>query len=152
MNRYNEKFYVFFFLVFVLFSCHTKESCSECKACLMFENVERQTLGEAIQINNLDTIKSTRNTDDLKKSMKVITEKYGEQWDFCNCVVKGDSLNKALNNEKLSDKELDKLLTRFDEIDKKCQAFKIIDPNRTPKERAQHEKKVKKCLKENGIM
>jgi hypothetical protein len=117
----------------------------------MFENVERQTLSEAIQINNLDTIKSTRNTDDLKKSMKVITEKYGEQWDFCNCVVKGDSLNKALNNEKLSDKELDKLLTRFDEIDKKCQAFKIIDPNRTPKERAQHEKKVKKCLKENGI-
>ena len=81
----------------------------------------------------------------------MIKKKYGEQWDFCNCVVKGDSLNKALSNEKLSDEELDKLLLRFDEIDKKCQAFKIVDANRTPKERALHEKKVKKCLKEAGI-
>lgn len=83
---------------------------------------------------------------DLDESIQVIEEKYGKQWDFCDCVRKGDSLNKALQNPSLSDYETDKLLKRFEVIDQRCQVFKIMDPNRTPRERKAHERKVKKCL------
>ncbi len=136
----------------MVLSCSEKQACADCKDCQMFHYDDNQpTLNESLRQYNMDSVKSATNRDDLQKSMQVIAQKYGEQWDFCDCVVKGDSLDKALKNDKLSDQELDKILLRFDEIDKKCQAFKIIDPNRTPKERAIHEKKVKKCLKENGI-
>ena len=136
----------------IVLSCSHEQSCSDCKDCQMFKYYDNQTpLNEAVVKYQSDSLSGITNQNDLDKSLKVITQKYGEQWDFCDCVVKGDSLDKALKNEKLSDQELDKLLKRFDEIDKKCQAFKIIDPSRTPKERAIHEKKVKKCLKEKGI-
>lgn len=75
-----------------------------------------------------------------------ITTKYGQQYTFCECVQKGDSLNKALGNQKLSEKELDLLLILFDEIDKKCQAFRINNANATPLERQRYSRKVKKCL------
>jgi hypothetical protein len=141
-----------FFIGAIVLSCNQEQSCSDCKDCQMFKYDDNQALlNEAVIQYQSDSLSGITNRDDLAKSMKVITQKYGEQWDFCDCVVKGDSLDKALKNEKLSDQELDKLLKRFDEIDKKCQAFKIIDPSRTPKERAIHEKKVKKCLKQNGI-
>jgi hypothetical protein len=84
---------------------------------------------------------------DLIQAVGLIEKKYGEQWDFCDCVRKGDSLNKALQRENLTDAEVDRLLQRFDYIDKKCQAFKITDPNRTPAERIKHAKKVRDCLK-----
>jgi hypothetical protein len=88
---------------------------------------------------------------ELKESIKKIEAKYGEQWDFCDCVVKGDSINKAFLKPNLPDKEFDRLSKRFDEIDEKCQAFRIQDANRTPEERIIHEKKVKKCLRAAGI-
>jgi hypothetical protein len=88
---------------------------------------------------------------ELKESIKKIEAKYGEQWDFCDCVVKGDSINKAFLKPNLPDKEFDRLSKRFDEIDEKCQAFRIQDANRTPEERIIHEKKVKKCLRDAGI-
>ena len=75
-----------------------------------------------------------------------ITSKYGQQYSFCDCIQKGDSLNNALKNNKLSDKELDRLILRFDEIDKKCQSFRLNDANATPRERQQYKKKVKACL------
>ncbi len=141
-----------FFLWFSMLSCNSEEQCSSCKECKLFDyNNEQQSLVESVEKNNFDSVINSSRQKDIAQSLLVIKKKYGEQWDFCNCVVKGDSLNKALSNEKLSDEELDKLLLRFDEIDKKCQAFKIVDANRTPKERALHEKKVKKCLKEAGI-
>ena len=61
--------------------------------------------------------------------------------------MKGDSINKAFLKPNLPDKEFERLSNRFDVIDEKCQAFRIQDANRTPEERAIHEKKVKKCLK-----
>ena len=88
---------------------------------------------------------------ELKESIKKIEAKYGEQWDFCDCVVKGDSINKAFLKPNLPDKEFDRLSKRFDEIDEKCQAFRIQDANRTPEERTIHDKKVKKCLRAAGI-
>lgn len=75
-----------------------------------------------------------------------ITTKYGQQYSFCDCIQKGDSLNNALKNKKLSDKELDRLILRFDEIDKKCQSFRLNDANATPRQRLQYKKKVKECL------
>lgn len=75
-----------------------------------------------------------------------IATKYGQQYTFCECIQKGDSLNKALKNQKLSEKALDQLLIRFEEIDKKCQAFRLNDANATPRERQQYKKKVKECL------
>ena len=80
-----------------------------------------------------------------------IEKKYGEQWDFCDCVVKGDSINKAFSKPNLPDAEFDRLAKRFDEIDEKCQAFRIQDANRTPEQRDAHEKKVRKCLRDAGV-
>ncbi len=146
-----KKWSILFFLGFSVLSCNSEESCSTCQECNLFNyHNEQGSLAESVKKNNTDSVVSRSRQKDLEQSLLVIKEKYGDQWDFCDCVIKGDSLNKALTNDKLSDKELDLLLKRFDEIDKKCQAFKIMDPNRTPKERALHEKKVKKCLKEAG--
>ena len=138
---------VFIFFGSLLLSCNSKTPCEECRSCQLFNyDNEQPSLVESVQNLNSDSISTTSNTEDLQQSFAVIKKKFGEQWDFCDCVVKGDSLNKALSNEKLDDKELDQLLRRFEEIDRKCQAFKIMEPNRTPKEREFHEKKVKKCL------
>jgi hypothetical protein len=96
-----------------------------------------------------DSVGITRTDEkEVSKSIRKIEKKYGEQWDFCECVKKGDSINKALQVRDLSESMLNKLLRRFDEIDQKCQAFKIIDPSRTPEDRALHEKKVRDCLNE----
>lgn len=96
-------------------------------------------------------ISSTVDTIDLNESIMKIEEKYGEQWDFCDCVVKGDSINKAFSESNLPDAEFERLSKRFDVIDQKCQAFRIQDANRTPEQREMHEKKVKKCLREAGV-
>jgi hypothetical protein len=152
MNCLLKKWSLLFFLGYTLVSCDAEESCAACKECIIFQYPnENESMIEALQHVKNDSTFHNTNQKDLEKSLVVIKEKYGYQWDFCDCIVKGDSLNKALTKPNLSDKELDGLLKRFDEIDTKCQAFKIVDPNRTPKERALHEKKVKKCLKEAGI-
>lgn len=74
-----------------------------------------------------------------------IEKKFGEQWDFCDCVVKNDSVNKAIDLAE-SDEEFDKILARMDEIDSHCKEM-LTTPNTTPEERKKHERKVKKCLK-----
>ncbi|MBL1280388.1 MAG: hypothetical protein COA33_008960 [Fluviicola sp.] len=88
---------------------------------------------------------------EFKENLVKIEKQFGEQWDFCLCVVKGDSINKAFMDPGISDKEFDRLSGRFDVIDEKCKAFRIQNPNITPAERAAHEKKVRKCLKQAGI-
>jgi len=92
-----------------------------------------------------------KNSEDFKRSLVDIEKKYGEQWDFCTCVVKNDSINKAFSSPVSSDKEFDRLSDRFDVIEAKCKAFLVQNPNVTPEERAKHERKVKNCLKEAGI-
>lgn len=91
-----------------------------------------------------------KNSTEFKANLVKIEKQFGEQWGFCDCVIKNDSINKAFSKE-VSDKEFDRLSARFDEIDQKCKAFLAQNPNTTPEERAKHEKKVKKCLKEAGI-
>lgn len=91
-----------------------------------------------------------KNSKEFKQNLVNIEKQFGEQWGFCDCVIKNDSINKAFSKQ-VSDKEFDRLSDRFDEIDMKCKAFLAQNPNTTPEERAIHEKKVKKCLKEAGI-
>ncbi len=111
------------------------------------------------QKTELDSLKQMKEkSKEAKKAVKVIdkktekievhekiVEKYGEQWDFCNCVVKNDSINNALEKT-LSDKQTDKLMARWEYVDTKCKEF-ITAPNTTPEQRAKHEWKVKQCLK-----
>lgn len=137
-------------LLLLLISCSEKKHCEECADCGLNLNVPEVSLDDA-----LGKAKSSHSTGidttELKESIALIEEKYGEQWDFCNCVVKGDSINKAFSKPNLPDAEFDRLSKRFDEIDEKCQAFRVQDANRTPEQRDQHEKKVRKCLRDAGV-
>jgi hypothetical protein len=79
-----------------------------------------------------------------------IEEKYGVQWDFCDCVVKNDSIEKALM-ETEDDKQIDLILVRMDEVDQHCKTM-LNQPNTTPEQRDKHARKVRKCLKEAGVL
>ena len=91
------------------------------------------------------------NSKEFKENLIKIEQEYGDQWSFCDCVIKGDSINKAFVNPNISDAKFDKLSKRFDIIDEKCRAFRIQNPNITPDERRSHEAKVKKCLRNGEI-
>ena len=74
-----------------------------------------------------------------------IEKKYGEQWDFCACIHKNDSINKAFKN-KLTPEQEDKLIDRWDFVETKCKELTTY-ANTTPEERAIYQARVKKCLK-----
>jgi hypothetical protein len=93
---------------------------------------------------------SPEDRGEFLKNLAEIEKKHGQQWDFCTCVLKNDSINKAFMKE-LSDEAFDELSLRFDVIDAKCKAFLAQNPNQTPDDRAKHEKKVRDCLRAEGI-
>lgn len=95
-------------------------------------------------VSEMDKTKSV----EFKKSLIEIEKEHGVQWDFCTCVVKNDSINKAFEND-LSDSEFDRLSLRFDQIDEKCKAFLVQNSSQTPEDRAKHQKDVSDCLKAN---
>jgi len=138
---------VFFCFSLMLFTACQSKPCKECVSCGEDLNVKEASLETAVATSTVQAPKVDAN--EMHENLMKIEAKYGEQWDFCNCVVVGDSINDALQKD-MSDKELDKLLKRFDYVAKKCQAFRIQDPNRTPEERDAHEKRVRKCLKNAG--
>jgi hypothetical protein len=140
-----------FALVLIVFisSCVNKSSCTDCESCGANLNVKEVSLEDALEKAKSEPVQV--DTTELQESIAKIEEKYGEQWDFCDCVVKGDSINKAFSKPNLPDAEFDRLAKRFDEIDIKCQAFRIQDASRTPEQREEHEKKVRKCLKDAGV-
>jgi hypothetical protein len=133
-------------LLGLMYACQEHAPCPDCTSCGKDLNVHQETLSEAIERKR----KGTVDGDELNVLAEKIEGKYGEQWDFCNCVVKGDSLNKAISSGKLSDAAFDRLSKRFDEIELRCKVFKMQDPNRTPEERLIHEKKVQDCLENIG--
>ncbi|MDX2362838.1 MAG: hypothetical protein QNK23_18655 [Crocinitomicaceae bacterium] len=104
---------------------------------------------ESISNYDMSTV-DAENSAEFMEILVDIEKQYGVQWDFCTCVVKNDSINKAFAVE-LSDSDFDRLAERLDVIDVKCKAFLVQNPNVTPDERAEHEKKVKKCLTEANI-
>ena len=49
-------------------------------------------------------------------------------------------------DEHISDSQFVVLEKRLDQIDEKCKAFRVQNPNITPDERAAHKEKVRLCL------
>jgi len=145
---------IYTFFLFLLFSCGDEHP----------EQVQIDDQGKGL--SNIDTLVETNDkldeqivsdydVSDMKPSESIefkenlikIEKKHGVQWGFCECVIKNDSINKAFESN-LSDEEFDRLAIRLDEIDEKCKAFRVQNPNQTPEERADHEKKVRACLQE----
>ena len=93
-----------------------------------------------------DTTNMSEYVDDSKEAESIIEEKYGEQWDFCTCVIKNDSIQKAIVTPDLSDENLDELLEKFEFVDLKCKAFQLEFEILTPEERVSFEQRSKECL------
>jgi hypothetical protein len=139
----SSKLYFLFFLI--VLACTPKEKSEDCGTCgINMNRIEiPETPEEAIlQKKEIDT--STTGNAEFKENKKKIEAIYGEQWDFCKCVVLNDSLDKAAKNGDMDDKFMD----RFEEVDKRCKSFLVMDNIRTPEEREKHDKKINKCLKE----
>lgn len=120
-------------LFITIFSTFIFSACSE------HNPTSKHSSTNNIQSNSSDSI-----TQHDEKER--ITKKYGEQWDFCDCVQKNDSIDKLLKNQKLSDSELDNLLRRAEEIEIKCKLLLIDLKSNKPSDRLRHQEKVKACL------
>ena len=142
----NHNFY--YLICLTLFSCtNNSDNHSE------IEN--EVSIDTMITVSTPDTITSdldsntieSYETDVLVETKAKIEKEYGEQWDFCDCIFKTDSIQNAIEKVgDISDKEFDKIMSRFEEIDQHCKTI-IASPNTTPEQRKAHERKVKKCLK-----
>lgn len=136
------------FFVLLLISCTESSDCKDCNKC--GENLEYGTSTQDSSITNISDVKMDTMVvaDDQFIANKIkIEKKFGEQWDFCRCVIANDSLDQLIkNNTDLNDE----FMRTFEEVDLKCKAFLVMSPNKTPDERMAHEKKIKKCLKVAG--
>jgi hypothetical protein len=141
-------YFQFLFLSLFVISCGSNEECTDCE----LEN----SADTITKVDNLET--ALKDTVTEKKSISVenkenhakIVMKYGEQWDFCTCVVANDSINDAFEKGGMTPKQEEKLMARWEYVDNKCKEM-LTTPNTTPEERAKHDKKVMKCLKQNGL-
>jgi hypothetical protein len=70
-------------------------------------------------INNTKKIETINKKEEKKENHQKIVAKYGEQWDFCKCVVANDSINTAFEGN-LTDKQSDKLMIRWEHVENKC--------------------------------
>jgi hypothetical protein len=95
-----------------------------------------------------DSLQELGYVDEKEETNNIIEQKYGKQWDFCDCAVKNDSINKAI--ETAGDEEFDAIFARMDVIESHCKEL-LTAPNTTPEERSKHRRKIRKCLKEAGI-
>lgn len=112
------------------------------------ETTDHHTEEVIVDTNLVDTtlfIDDSGYVDEEAETENLIEAIYGEQWDFCDCVVKNDSINRVLE-EAGDDADYDAILARMDEIDSHCKTM-LTTPNTTPEERDAHERKVRKCLK-----
>lgn len=141
-------------LLFFLFSCGEDKPVLPIN--LKTDVIDTLETKVEIDSTDVDTIISdydfskvdAKDRQEFKENLVKIEKKYGVQWDFCDCAVKSDSVNKAFMN--VSDEEFDALMARSDFIDEKCQGFRAQSADRTPEDRAKHEAKIRKCLKEAG--
>jgi hypothetical protein len=141
-----KKFYflAITFLVLSLSSCSSNETCKDCELENQNDSIPEKDTVSSLE-SELKAEKLIPASKEQANNLKKIEKKFGEQWDFCTCVVANDSINKAFEKN-ISDKQADVLMKRWEYIELKCKAF-LTQPNSTPEERAIHEKKVKKCLK-----
>lgn len=138
----------FLALSVLLISCGSNEECKDCKI-----ETGKDTVAETDDLKTAlkDTATEKKSVSvEMKENHEKIVKKYGEQWDFCTCVVANDSINTAFEKGGMTPKQEEKLMARWEVVDNKCKEL-LTTPNTTPEERAKHEKKVRKCLKQNGI-
>ena len=141
-------YFQFLFLSLFVVSCGSNETCKDCEA----EN-KKDTIEEVDDLNAAlkDTVTEKISVAiENKENHEKIVKKYGEQWDFCTCVVANDSINDAFEKGNMTPKQEEKLMARWEYVDNKCKEL-LTTPNTTPEERAKHDKKVMKCLKQNGL-
>lgn len=143
-----------YFLLFLSVFCFIFSSCkSEPKYSGINDDFLETTIADANDdITNSPSIEEENTPVEIiyenketQKAHEEIVKKYGEQWDFCTCIQKGDSINKALSNSEDED-EIDKIIDRMEFVDNKCKGL-LIQPNDTPEDRALHQRKVSDCLK-----
>jgi uncharacterized Ntn-hydrolase superfamily protein len=143
-----RSYLLFLTLSLVIFSCGSNEECKDCKV-----DNSKDTV---VEVDDLTTaVKDTATekksvTVELKENHDKIVKKYGEQWDFCTCVVANDSINDAFERGTTNTKQEEKLMARWEVVDNKCKEL-LTTPNTTPEEREKHDRKVMKCLKQNGL-
>ncbi len=141
---FSKSLLVFFILSVLVVSCSGEQNEQEILK-VTKKGVDTITTRIIPEKESKKVVKVIDKKTEKKEVHEKIVAKYGEQWDFCNCVVKNDSINSALEKT-LTDKQTDKLMSRWEYIDTKCKEF-LTTPNTTPEQRSKHEWKVKQCLK-----
>lgn len=145
-----SKIYIIFLFLAILTSCSQTETNSEVIEIEIDDTTQVEVIKEDITPKQavVEAIKKDKSVDvDFKENKKEIEKVFGEQWDFCHCVVVNDSIDKAVKSGNFDDK----LMERFDEVEVKCKSFLVMDNSRTPEERMLHEKKIKNCLRDAGL-
>ena len=145
-----SKIYITFLFLAILTSCSQTETNSEVIEIETDDTTQVEVIKEDITPEQavVEAIKKDKSVDvDFKENKKEIEKVFGEQWDFCHCVVVNDSIDKAVKSGNFDDK----LMERFDEVEVKCKSFLVMDNSRTPEERMLHEKKIKNCLRDAGL-
>ncbi len=136
---------LFSFALLLLASCGSDKTCTDCDK----PKVEKDTIVDSMEEALKQDTTPVDNTKERGEIHEKIVKKYGEQWDFCKCIIANDSITDAFE-KKLTPEQEEKLMTRWDYVDKKCKELTTFD-NTTPEERMKHEKRVNKCLKEAGL-
>ena len=141
-------YFQFLFLALFTVSCGSNE---ECKDCQVETKADTITKADDLTVALKDTAADKKSVSvEMKENHDNFVKKYGEQWDFCTCVVAHDSINDAFEKGGMTPKQEEKLMARWEYVDNKCKEL-LTTPNTTPEERAKHDKKVMKCLKQNGL-
>jgi hypothetical protein len=135
-------------LSLLVVSCGSNEACKDCETETTTDTIAKADNLEAALKDTITEKKSV--AIENKENHEKIVKKYGEQWDFCTCVVANDSINDAFEKGNMTPKQEEKLMARWEYVDNKCKEL-LTTPNTTPEERAKHDKKVMKCLKQNGL-
>lgn len=95
-----------------------------------------------IQVDMSSAIDKDGYVDEEKERLQAIVKK-SPQLDFCTCIVRIDSMEKALNE--IDGPEWDKLWSDYEIFTEKCKVVLAVDD--TPEGRKNHKRKVDKCLK-----
>lgn len=120
-------------------------SCTEKKSKTNSTSTEKQLVKIDSLKPEIKEIKIISKKNEKTENHTKIIEKFGEQWDFCTCVLANDSINSAFEKT-VTDAETNKLMKRWEHVEIKCKEF-LTSENKTPEQRIEHELKVKKCLK-----
>lgn len=120
-------------------------SCTEKKSKTNITSPEKQLVKKDSVKPEIKEIKIISKKNEKTENHNKIIEKFGEQWDFCKCVLANDSINSAFEKT-VTDSETSRLMKRWEHVEVKCKEF-LTSENKTPQQRIEHELKVKKCLK-----